>query len=214
MKPQFITIEGLEGAGKSSAIIYLKQLLTSIGITKVITTREPGGTHLGEAIRGWVKAHDKGERLMIKAELLLMYASRVQLVETLIKPALSVGSWVIADRFDLSTRAYQGGGRGIPDSVISQLYQLVLGDFVPDMTLYLDLNPSIGLKRLHSRGQLDRFEQEAVSFFHRARKKYLALAEQDARIFMVDASQPMVQVHQAIKQLLIECYPELAIRGC
>lgn len=211
MKSQFIVIEGLEGAGKSSAIIFLRELLTHAGITQIVTTREPGGTRLGEAIRQWVKSEDQQEQLTAQAELLLMYASRAQLTQTLIKPALAAGNWVLSDRFDLSTRAYQGGGRGIPDKLISQLHQLILGNFGPDLIIFLDLDPKIGLQRLHNRSRLDRFEQESESFFRRTRDKYLQIAKQDENIIVIDASQPITQVQQAIAQQLVQRYPQLQI---
>ena len=201
MSAKFIVIEGLEGAGKSTAVRHVEVWLRQQGITQIEKTREPGGTPLAERMRAIVKEiHD--EPLTIQAELLLMYAARVQLVETRIKPALQQGIWVIGDRHDLSSLAYQGGGRGIDEQLIRQIKQAVLGDFTPDLTLYLDIDPAIGLARARARGELDRIELEQQAFFERTRARYLALAERDPRIHVIDASQNEAQVAHAIAQVL------------
>ncbi len=201
MSAKFIVIEGLEGAGKSTAVRHVEAWLRQQGITQIEKTREPGGTPLAERMRAIVKEiHD--EPLTIQAELLLMYAARVQLVETRIKPALQQGIWVIGDRHDLSSLAYQGGGRGIDEQLIRQIKQAVLGDFAPDLTLYLDIDPAIGLARARARGELDRIELEQQAFFERTRARYLALAQRDPRIHVIDASQNEAQVAHAIAQVL------------
>ena len=199
MSAKFIVIEGLEGAGKSTAVSHVESWLRQQGISQIEKTREPGGTPLAERMRAIVKEiHD--EPLTIQAELLLMYAARVQLVETRIKPALQQGTWVIGDRHDLSSLAYQGGGRGIDEQLIRQIKQAVLGDFSPDLTLYLDIDPAIGLARARARGELDRIELEQQAFFERTRMRYLALARHDPRIHVIDASQNEAQVAQAIRR--------------
>lgn len=204
MTAQFIVIEGLEGAGKSTAVRHVEAWLRERGITQIEKTREPGGTPLAERMRAIVKEiHD--EPLTIQAELLLMYAARVQLVETRIKPALNQGIWVIGDRHDLSSLAYQGGGRGIDDALIRQIKQAVLGDFAPDLTLYLDIDPAIGLARARARGELDRIELEQQAFFVRTRERYLQLAAHDARIRIIDASQNEAQVAASIRAELESC---------
>ncbi len=209
MSGKFIVIEGLEGAGKSTAVSYVLDWLHEHGITRLETTREPGGTPLAEKMRSIVKeVHD--EPLTIQAELLLMYAARVQLVENRIKPALERDCWVVGDRHDLSSQAYQGGGRGIDPQLISQIKQAVLGDFAPDLTLYLDIDPSLGLLRAKQRGELDRIEQEALAFFQRTRARYLELATQDPKIHIIDASQTPEQVQTAINAVLEQA---LCIRG-
>ena len=201
MSAKFIVIEGLEGAGKSTAVSHVESWLRQQGISQIEKTREPGGTPLAERMRAIVKEiHD--EPLTIQAELLLMYAARVQLVETRIKPALQQGTWVIGDRHDLSSLAYQGGGRGIDEQLIRQIKQAVLGDFSPDLTLYLDIDPAIGLARARARGELDRIELEQQAFFERTRMRYLALAQHDPRIHVIDASQNEAQVAQAIRRVL------------
>ncbi|MFM5413229.1 dTMP kinase [Aeromonas dhakensis] len=198
---KFIVIEGLEGAGKSSAVRYVTDYLHAHGVARIECTREPGGTPLAERMRAIVKeVHD--ERLTIEAELLLMYASRVQLVETRIKPALADGVWVVGDRHDLSSQAYQGGGRGIDANLIGAIKRAVLGDFKPDLTLYLDIDPAIGLQRARHRGELDRIELEQLSFFERTRLRYLELAAADASVKVIDAGQAPEQVKAAIEAAL------------
>ncbi|WP_429073505.1 dTMP kinase [Aeromonas veronii] len=195
---KFIVIEGLEGAGKSSAVRYVTDYLQRHGINRIECTREPGGTPLAERMRAIVKeVHD--ERLTIEAELLLMYASRIQLVETRIKPALADGVWVVGDRHDLSSQAYQGGGRGIDAQLIGAIKQAVLGNFKPDLTLYLDIDPALGLQRARHRGELDRIELEQLSFFERTRTRYLELAAKDDSIVVIDAAQTPEQVKAAIE---------------
>ncbi|WP_421271148.1 dTMP kinase [Aeromonas taiwanensis] len=198
---KFIVIEGLEGAGKSSAVRYVTDYLRAHGIERIECTREPGGTLLAERMRAIVKeVHD--ERLTVEAELLLMYASRVQLVETRIKPALADGVWVVGDRHDLSSQAYQGGGRGIDANLIGAIKRAVLGDFKPDLTLYLDIDPAIGLQRARHRGELDRIELEQIGFFERTRQRYLELAAADDAIQVIDAGQTPAQVKAAIEAAL------------
>lgn len=208
MPGKFIVIEGLEGAGKSTALSHVVAWLQQHGIAHIEQTREPGGTPLAERMRSIVKeVHE--EPLTMQAELLLMYASRVQLVENRIKPALAKGTWVVGDRHDLSSQAYQGGGRGIDAALIGQIKQAVLGDFSPDLTLYLDISPEVGLQRARSRGALDRIEQEQLSFFDRTRRRYLELAKADPRIHIIDASRSEAEVAQAIYQVLEQqlCIP-------
>lgn len=205
---KFIVIEGLEGAGKSSAVRYVTEWLAGHGISDIECTREPGGTPLAERMRAIVK-ENHSEPLTVEAELLLMYAARVQLVANRIKPALARGAWVVGDRHDLSSQAYQGGGRGIPAELISRIKHAVLGEFKPDLTLYLDIDPSLGLTRARHRGELDRIEQEQLPFFERTRARYLSLASGDPTIAVIDASQSPDEVKSAIEQALEQhlCIP-------
>lgn len=208
MPGKFIVIEGLEGAGKSTALRHVVAWLQQHGVARIEQTREPGGTPLAERMRTIVKeVHE--EPLTMQAELLLMYASRVQLVENRIKPALAQGAWVVGDRHDLSSQAYQGGGRGIDAALITQIKQAVLGDFAPDLTLYLDIDPALGLTRARARGELDRIELEQLSFFERTRARYLTLAAADPRIHVIDASQSEAEVAAAIARVLEQqlCIP-------
>ncbi|GLX81925.1 dTMP kinase [Thalassotalea eurytherma] len=196
---KFIVIEGLEGAGKSSAISIVEQALNNKQVS-FDKTREPGGTPLAEKLRELVKSADHSELVTQETELLLMYAARSQLLVNKILPSLEKGLWVIGDRHDLSSRAYQGGGRQIPDDVIGGIANATLKGFTPDLTIYLDIDPKIGLKRARARGELDRIELEAMSFFERTRDKYLLIANHDDSIVIVDASQSMEQVHQDIEK--------------
>jgi len=132
----------------------------------------------------------------------MFYAARVQLVETVIKPALAEGQWVIGDRHDLSTQAYQGGGRGIDQQMLATLRNAVLGDFRPNLTLYLDVTPEVGLKRARARGELDRIEQESLDFFNRTRARYLELAAQDDSIRTIDATQSLEDVTRSIRETI------------
>jgi len=199
MKPgKFIVIEGLEGAGKSTAVAVIQQQLEQHGI-EYIHTREPGGTPIAEALRNIVKQGVDDEQVCDSTELLLMYAARAQLVETRIKPALVQGTWVIGDRHDLSSQAYQGGGRQLGLAKLQALKQLAIGDFEPDLTLYLDIEPSLGLSRARERGALDRIEQQALSFFERSREVYLAQAAASDKIKTIDASQQLASVSSDIE---------------
>lgn len=198
MAGKFIVIEGLEGAGKSNAQRVVCETLRTHGIA-FIQTREPGGTPLAETLRTLWKEGLNGETTTDKAEVLMMYAARTQLVETVIQPALADGKWVVGDRHNLSSQAYQGGGRGLA-ALVDTIGHTILGDFKPDLTLYLDLDPRIGLTRARGRGELDRIEQLDISFFDRTRARYLELATQDPDIVLINAEQSIEQVSAAIQQ--------------
>jgi dTMP kinase len=199
---KFIVIEGLEGAGKTTAKNVVVETLQAHGIDNMVFTREPGGTPLAESLRALIKDGLKDEIVTDKAELLMLYAARIQLVENVIKPALMRGAWVIGDRHDLSSQAYQGGGRGIDEQLMLTLKQTVLGDFKPDLTLYLDIEPEIGLQRARQRGELDRIEKESLAFFERTRRRYLDFAQSDPSIITIDASQSLDNVSSDIRQTL------------
>lgn len=193
---RFIVIEGLEGAGKTTAISTVRQWLEARGHC-VVQTREPGGTPLAEQIRTLVKSV-QSEQVAPETELLLMYAARVQLLSQVIRPALLRGDWVLADRHDMSSRAYQGGGRMIDTRLIDSIRQAVLGQTTPDFTLYLDIDPVIGLERARVRGELDRIEQEQLAFFQRTRARYLEIANTEPNIAIIDASRTVAEVQQQI----------------
>ena len=200
MTGKFIVIEGLEGAGKSTAIAICQAFLKKQKID-FVNTREPGGTPLAEALRTLVKSsHD--EVIAPETELLMMYAARSQLVSNVINPALTAGQWVLGDRHDLSSQAYQGGGREIATSTLRSLAGIVLKGLKPDLTIYLDIDPAVGLLRAKGRGELDRIEQEHLSFFERTRTRYLALANEDDSIKLVNAGQYIEQVHEDILMVL------------
>ncbi len=197
---KFIVIEGLEGAGKSTAIKTIKSALKARGID-YITTREPGGTPLAEKMRDIVKAETE-ENLTDEAELLLMYASRIQLVENVIKPALAKGTWVIGDRHDLSSLAYQGGGRQLPQSLLMPIRNAVLKDFEPDLTILMDIDPKVGLSRAAKRGELDRIERMDMSFFERTRAVYLERANGDEKVQVIDAGQSLDNVTENLSKTI------------
>ncbi len=193
---KFIVVEGLEGAGKSTVIQAIHAFLEAQQLS-VELTREPGGTPMAEAIRDCVK-HAWDEAVCAETELLLMYAARAQLLENVIKPALQQGHWVLADRHDWSSLAYQGGGRQIPSSMLAPIRDLTLKGFTPDFTLLLDIDPKVGLARAGQRGALDRIEQSSLDFFERTREAYLTLAAQHPETTaVIDASQPPEAVRQA-----------------
>lgn len=196
-KGKFIVVEGIEGAGKSSAINVIEAVLQKHNIA-FIKTREPGGTPLAEALRDIVKSASHDEELTQETELFLMYASRSQLMANRILPALAQGTWVIGDRHDLSSRAYQGGGRQFDDKVMYAIADVTLKGFTPDLTLYLDIAPELGLARAQARGELDRIELEKIEFFQRVRNKYLTLATASESTDIIDASQAMQAVHSDV----------------
>lgn len=200
MSGLFITLEGPEGAGKSTNREYLAELLVQAGI-EVVLTREPGGTPLAERIRELLLAPDS-EVMAVDTELLLMFAARAQHLAGVIRPALARGAVVLCDRFTDATYAYQGGGRGLAHERIAILEQFVQGDLRPDLTLVFDLPVEVGLARAAARGKLDRFEQEQQSFFEAVRQTYLARAAQaPERYRVLDAAQPLSQVQADLAAL-------------
>ena len=202
----FITVEGPEGAGKSSQLRLLAEYLESRG-RSCLCTREPGGTPLAETIRAVVKNHRGAEAMSPETELLLMEAARIQHVRGVIAPALTAGIDVLCDRFTDSTTAYQGGGRGIPFSEIRKLNTFAQAGCAPDLTLLLDLDPEIGFRRAsgreETRGQYDRFEAEKLEFHRRVRAAFLAIARAEPkRIRIVDASGSVNQVQSEIRKIV------------
>ena len=190
MRPgRFITLEGGEGAGKSTQLQIVARCLTAAGIP-FLTTREPGGTSRAEAIRGLLLSPGEREPMASETELLLMFAARAQHVKQRIKPTLAAGTWVLCDRFTDATRAYQGGGRGVDLSQIDALAAWVHGDCWPDLTLLLDVPAAQGLARAEKRSAKDRIEQEALAFFERVRAHYLAQAAAEPERFRVIDAAP------------------------
>lgn len=198
---KLIAIEGLEGAGKSTAVHTVVSLLAERDI-QAITVREPGGTAIGEELRAILKNNDYLNILDNRSELLMMYAARVQLLEEVIRPALSQGYWVIADRFELSTYAYQGGGRGIDEDIINKLSGFCLHGFRPHLTLYLDISPEIGMQRASLRGEFDRIEQQAIDFFYRIHTAYIKQVKIHADIVQIDAEKPLAEVQTNIQTVI------------
>lgn len=203
MRGLFITLEGPEGAGKTTNRAYLAEQLQAQGF-RVTLTREPGGTALAEQIREILLApHD--EPMAVDTELLLMFAARAQHLAQVIVPALAEGHIVICDRFTDATYAYQGGGRGLDCSRIAVLEQFVQGDLRPDLTLLFDLPVAAGLARAAARGQLDRFEQEQQNFFEAVRQAYLQRAKNDPERFrLVDAQLSLPEVQKSLDIYLKE----------
>jgi dTMP kinase len=194
---RFITVEGGEGAGKSSNLSYVQSLLEAAG-KQVLYTREPGGTPLGESIRELLLGHQH-TGMAEDTELLLMFAARAEHIQRKILPALDMGTWVLCDRFTDASYAYQGAGRGIAQERIAVLEEYVQGALRPDLTLLLDLPVEKGLKRAGMRSTPDRFEKEARSFFEKVRQGYLSrAAEEPERIKVIDASPVLEQVQQQI----------------
>ena len=201
MTGHFITIEGGEGSGKSTAQTFLAEKLTAQGIS-VLQTREPGGTPLAEAIRRNLLSVDE-EAPVEMAELLLVFAARAQHLAKVIEPALNRGQWVLCDRFTDATYAYQGAGRGLSAELIGKLEALVQGNRRPDKVILLDMPPEIGLARARARGALDRFEQEKHAFFERVRQGYLGrAAEFPDRYVIVDAAQELSRVQKSLEAVM------------
>ena len=203
----FITLEGIEGAGKSSHMQFIAEKLQQAG-KEVLLTREPGGTDLGEGIRALLLTKNE-EAMFEETELLLMFAARAQHVQQVILPAMAEGKTVICDRFTDSSYAYQGGGRGISIEKIRQLETWLfsggLSRFKPDLTLLLDLSVETGLSRARARGEADRFEIETVKFFQNARDTFLQIAQEEPdRVKIIDAEQQLEAVQSSILEVLLE----------
>jgi dTMP kinase len=197
---KFISVEGIEGVGKSTNIEVIVDCIETAG-HQVVTTREPGGTPLAEDIRELLVAHND-ETIPEIAELLLVFAARSLNVNSVIMPALEAGQWVLCDRFTDSSRAYQGGGRGIPLETIDRLADWVHGDIWPDLTILLDAPVEIGMQRASKRSTPDRFEQERHDFFQRVRACYLELAAREPQRFaVIDTTQPLAAVKSEVRAL-------------
>lgn len=198
---KLITLEGIEGVGKSSNLRYISQCLEEMG-KSILVTREPGGTPLAEDLRKILLAEYQ-EQTQPETELLILYAGRFQHVECVIKPALEEGKWVICDRFNDATFAYQGSGRQISIEKIKQLDAWTLEGFHPDLTIILDAPVEVALSRIRTHRQLDRFEKEKSDFFERIRQGYLVRAKQTPQQYcVVDASAPLVNVQSNLRKLL------------
>jgi dTMP kinase len=210
-RPHFISFEGGEGAGKTTLMNRLAKLFSSREIP-VLKTREPGGTPFGEQLRRWILQHDSSFSFGAKAELLLFLAARAQHIQEKIAPALQQGVLVLCDRFNDSTVAYQGAGRGLGTEWVRSLCALVCEEVQPDLTFYLDLDPTVGLARRSKldkgeapNGQLDRIESEAMLFHQRIREAFLLIVKQEPdRFCFLDASQPQEAVFQAALQRINE----------
>lgn len=202
---RFITVEGIEGVGKSTNLGFVANELRRAGLA-VVETREPGGTPLGERIRDLLLS--PAARIDPLAELLLMFAARAAHLREVIRPALESGKWVVCDRFTDASHAYQGGGRGLPSATVEALAGIVQGDLRPDLTLLLDVPLEVSAERQAGRGAPDRFERESGEFFRRVREAYLHLAAREpARIRLIDAARPLRQVQADIREALAALDP-------
>lgn len=202
-RAMFITLEGGEGAGKSTNLEFVRQWLLHAG-RDVTVTREPGGTELGERVRD-ILLHRRELQISAESEMLLMFAARAEHIARVIRPALAAGKTVLCDRFTDATYAYQGGGRGIPAQRIAEIETWVQGDLRPDLTLLFDLPVEAGRQRAGQRSEPDRFEQENNDFFTRVRATYLARAKREAgRMRVIDASQSRENVGRQIAAVLQE----------
>jgi dTMP kinase len=203
IRGRFISLEGVEGVGKSTHMQFVCAELRARGLT-VLETREPGGTPEADEIRATL-LKVRGGAFDPMAELLLMFSARAVHVEKLIRPALAAGTWVVCDRFTDASYAYQGGGRGIPTARIAALERMVLRGLKPDLTLLLDVKVAVGMARARKRGALDRFEREQDAFFERVRRVYLARARREPRrIIKVDAGQDIPSVQRDLAAILDE----------
>ncbi|MEZ5503069.1 MAG: dTMP kinase [Halioglobus sp.] len=195
MRGLFITIEGGEGVGKSTNLTFLETFLRNSGVD-LVSTREPGGTALGEDIRAML-LRDWDKPMCPNAELLLIFAARAQHLNEVIEPALAAGKWVLCDRFTDATYAYQCAGRGMDREKVKYLESFIQGHLRPDYTVLLDVPVQIGIKRARERGELDRFEQEEVDFFERVREGYLIQAENNCdRYRLINANRSLAEVQQ------------------
>jgi len=199
---RFVTLEGIDGAGKSTHSAWLAERIAARG-HKVVATREPGGTAVGEALRALLLR----EPMTHDSEALLMFAARREHLDRVIRPALARGEWVLCDRFTDATYAYQGGGHGVPVARIRELEQWIHGDCQPDLTLLFDVPPAVSRARLDQAGDagrdLDKFECEAAAFFERVRDVYLARAAAEPRRFrIVDSTRPLAAVRAELETQL------------
>jgi len=197
---KFITLEGGEGAGKSTSRDFIVELLDARNIP-FVQTLEPGGTALSETLRSLLLTKE-GPAPSVEAELLMIFAARAQHLHEIIEPALAEGTWVLCDRFTDATYAYQGFGRGYDLSAIELLEQMVQKGRYHDLTLLFDLDPGIGIERARNRAELDRFEEEELAFFERVRDGYLTRARGNQRFVVIDAAQPVNVVQQALRETL------------
>lgn len=202
---KFITLEGIDGAGKSTHLSWLENLLEGMG-KSIVVTHEPGGTPLGEKLRALLL--DSSLTIHPETEALLMFAARREHLDKLILPALTKGDWVISDRFTDASFAYQGGGRGLSEDKLDDLECWVQGTFQPDLTLYFDVTSKLGRKRLNNRGDgvesTDRFEKEKDEFFDRVRESYLKRARKFShRIHIIDSSQSLEDIRLELKDIIL-----------
>ncbi|CAL4043250.1 Thymidylate kinase [Buchnera aphidicola (Anoecia corni)] len=202
MRNKFIVVEGIEGSGKTTAVMHIKNILMDFGIRNVISVREPGSTALAEEIRCLVKKKFNNDLITINTELLLMYAARTQLIESIVKPRLKKGDWVIGDRHYFSSYAYQGTFSKSIKKKISILQSMFFGSFKPNLTFFLNISPYTSMKRIKKRTSLDRIEMNNIDFFSKVRLEYLKLVNKHSNCIIIDAEKKKNEVHKEIKTKL------------
>ncbi|WP_343191990.1 dTMP kinase [Buchnera aphidicola] len=196
---QFIVVEGIEGSGKTSICLIILELLKQYNIKKIINVRQPGSTPIAEMIRNIIKNNNE-EKLIKESELLLICAARLQLIENIIKPALQKGIWVISDRHILSSFAYQGGGSHINTKLITTLNKILFSKLNPNLTIYVDIDPKIGLKRVYARGLPDRIEKNSLEFFKRTRKIYLKMIKNNINTIYINGNQDINLIKKILQK--------------
>ncbi|CAL4321752.1 dTMP kinase [Buchnera aphidicola] len=206
MKNKFIVLEGLEGSGKTTACKKIKKFLFKKNIKDVIIVRQPGSTYISEKIRKIIKFENKKEKLNIYSELLLLYSARLQLMENIIYPAFQKGKWIISDRHNLSSIAYQGGGQGLNQNLIHQLTKITDSFIKPDLTIFLDIDPKIGLKKAFLRGKLDRIEKKPINFFIKVRKFYLKYLSYQSKKIIINSNNNMNKVNKIIEKKICKWF--------
>lgn len=206
MNNKFIVVEGLDGSGKTTVALRIIKYLNNKGIKKIFTIHEPGGTLIAEVLRVLIKYGYGNEIIDNISELLMIYTARRQLLERVVKPALSQGYWIVGDRYDLSSHAYQGGGRKIDITLLHALSKLVTENLFPDLTFYLDIDPNISLMRIKNRNVLDRIEHESLNFFKRVRSYYKKLILSEKNVVSIDASLPLEDMMLIIYMHLDQCF--------
>lgn len=206
MNNKFIVVEGLDGSGKTTIVSKIVKYFNDHNITNIITVHEPGGTLIADTLCSLIKGKFENEPISNIAELLMLYAARSQLLENVIKPALIKGDWVIADRYDLSSFAYQGAGRGMNKLLLNVLSQQVTNNLFPKLLLYLDIDPKISFSRIQKRKKLDRIEQETLHFFNRVRTYYQKIAAFQKNIVTINSSQSLKKVSESVYKCLDTWY--------
>ncbi|MGL6071927.1 dTMP kinase [Craterilacuibacter sp.] len=201
MRPRFITLEGVDGAGKSTHLGFIRATLLTLGIDACFT-REPGGTRLGERLRELLLAVET--EVSLETETLLMFAARQQHLAEVIRPALVAGRWVVSDRFTDATFAYQGGGRGVANARIAVLEDWVQQGLQPDLTLLFDVPTEVAAQRMAATRELDRFEREEGDFHRRVRAAYLARAADNPRFYVLDSTRSIADIQSDIAQRLAQ----------
>lgn len=204
MKNRYIVVEGIDGSGKSSIVKTIYKTLLKFGVFFVDLVHEPGGTNLADKLAELLKDIKIKEEITHESELFMFYAARSQLINNVIRPAIKNGRWVLSDRNNLSSQAYQGGGRGLNFDLIKILDKYTLKDLEPDLIFYLDVKPEISLNRISNRLNLDRIEKETLDFFNRTRKCYLDLVLKNKKIIKIDANQSLIEVKKNVCNFLLD----------